>query len=194
MLDKAKLAALLGRSLTSSESSNYETYLDIAAKRLSHLVCFSLDTKTGERTFGSRDGYRTLFLDPFTAVTAVEIDGSAITTFVKKQNDSYQGSWFNSLEFDDKLAGDKITVTATWGFGDNLPNDLAALLADMFALHEAEANNPSNVKAKSIEDYRVEYNDGSPFEALVSKHIHTLAKYAQCEKEVLHGLEPVYYY
>jgi hypothetical protein len=197
MLTKEQVAEYLGRPLTSSEDTNFDSYLDIANHRLSNLVCFSFDTTAGERTYDSRPGYRTLFIDPCTAVTSVTIEGNALTTFVKKQNDSYQGSWFNSLEFDDKLQGERVVVTATWGLGTPFPADLGQLLAGLFGIHESElkAARQGNVKEKRIEDTWIKYGDSTIFDGLVAQHVSTVQKYAQCQRAIAHGLaRPVYPY
>ena len=198
MLTKEQMAALLGRSLTSTEDTNFSQYLEIAIARLSNLVCFRPEVAASEasataRKFASRDGYRTLYVDPFTGTPTVTIDGETLTTFVVKQNDSYQGDWFNSIEFDDRLSGERVEVTATWGFDSELPDDLAAVLAGLFGIHETEV---SMVKSKKIEDFSVTYNDGAKLDELVAAHEGTLRKYAQCERAVLHGesLGPVYPY
>jgi hypothetical protein len=192
MLTKEQVAVYLRRPLTASEDANFDTYLDIATHRLSNLVCFSFDKTTGTRTFNSRAGYRTLFIDPFTAVSLVKIDGREFSTYVKKQNDSYQGTWFNSLEFDEDLCGHRVEVTATWGLGEDLPSDLAELLAGLFGIHETEVN---MVKSKKIEDFSVTYKDGSELDTLVAAHLGTIQKYALCAGAVSHGLSrPVYHY
>jgi hypothetical protein len=196
MLTKETIVQYLGRPLTASENSNFDSYLEIATKRLSTLLGFSFSTTAGARTFDVRDGYRTAFIDPFTDVSAVAVNGQSLTTYVKKQNDSYQGDWFNSLEFDDRLHGGRIEVTASWGFGGALPEDLAKLLAAVFGIHELETVRVrNNVKSKKIEDTAVTYKDGTDFDRVVTAHIGTVQKYAQVERAVSHGLvQPVYDY
>lgn len=192
LLTKTQVAAYLGRPLTSSEDANFKSYIQIAEQRLQSLLCFSLESKTDTRTYASRAGYRTLFIDPFTEVAQVKLDGQEVTTYVKKQNDEYQGDWFNSLEFDDVLCGNRVEVTGTWGIGDCLPDDLASLLAGLFGIHEAES---SNVKSKKIEDFSITYKDGVLLDGLVLKHATTVSKYArQNEGAISHGFaRPVYY-
>lgn len=202
MLTQQQLEALLGRPLTSTEVSNLALYLDIATKRLSSLVCFSLDSTQNPRTYDTRDGYRTAFIDPFQSINSVTIDGQAVTTFTPKQDDSYQGSWFNSLEFDFPLHGARIEVDAVWGFGASLPNDLAQVLAALFGITEQEAGASSQgaIERKKIEDFEVAYasadSSKSPFQNVISAHMGTLTKYSACEKAISHGKSvlPVYYY
>ncbi|WP_439946507.1 hypothetical protein [Streptomyces sp. BBFR109] len=190
MPDKEKMAELLGRPLTSAEDSNFDLYLDIAVGRLSNLLCFSFDTAGGARTFPSRDGYRTVYVDPFTATTSVTVNGEARTDYAKKQNDAYNGSWFNSIEFDEPLCGERVELNATWGFGATLPGDLALLLAALFAVNEAEV---SDVKSKKIEDFSVTYRDDTKLDQVADQHKDTIVKYAVCQRAIRHGLvRPVY--
>lgn len=192
MLTKEEMVVLLERPLTATEDANFDQYLEIAEKRLSNLLCFSLDKTEGTRIFDARAGFRTAFIDPFTAITSVKVNGHAMSTFHKKQNDSYQGDWFNSLEFDDPLYGGRIEVEATWGFGTKLPADLAQVLAGLFGIHETEVD---MVKSKKIEDFSITYKDGPRLDALVAAHIGTIQKYAQCAGAVTHGLSrPVFNY
>ncbi|UNQ40946.1 hypothetical protein MPC38_06760 [Prescottella equi] len=192
MLTQSEMVALLGRPLTSTEVSNFSLYLDIAVKRLSNLVCFSLDNTDGARTFAVRDGFRTVFIDPFTEIESVKLNGRVIDTWHKKQDDAYQGAWFNSLEFDDPLYGGAIEVEATWGMGDKLPNDLAQVLAGLFGIHETEV---SMVKSKKNEDFSVTYKDGPKLDSLIEAHRGTIVKYAVCQRAIQHGcVQPIYSY
>ena len=197
LLDQTQVAALLGRPLTATESTNFNQYIEIAEKRLSNLLCFSLTpSETPEaRVYDTRDGYRTAYVDPFTSVTAVKT-GDTVRTgdWIKKQNDSYQGDWYNVIEFDERLHGERIEVTATWGFTE-LPADLGPLLAGLFGLNE-KALSSQGVKRKEIEDYRVEYDGTSDMDNLLDSQAGTIAKYAQCERAVQHGctVRPIYYY
>lgn len=187
MLSQSQIAKLLGRPLTTLEKDNFSTYLDIALSEASTMLCFDLkDRAPGARTYDTRNGYRTVFIDPFTNITSVTIDEATITTFIKKQNDSYRGDWFNSLEFDDKLNGDRITVTASWGF-DSLPTDLSALIAGLFGVASQDMLDRT-VKSKRIEDFQVQYSEESFRDMVVGKHVATIMKYSQCEKAIEHGL------
>jgi hypothetical protein len=86
MLTKAQIESLLGRSLTSTESSNLELYLEIAQERLERLVCFSLDAE-GVLKYDPRKGYHTLFVNPFTSINSITIDGEEVEDYEIKQWD-----------------------------------------------------------------------------------------------------------
>lgn len=183
MPDQETMTALLGRPLTSSESTNFNTYLDIATERLEEALGIKLEVQTdppaaaSDRTFDFRRGYHTVHLDPFTSVTSVTIDDNPFTTYVMKQNDRYNGDWYNALEFDDPLYGCqmRMVVTAVWGFA-SLPNDLARLLAAVFAAHDNEAN---NVLMKWIEGAKVQYDGNSPMDSITARHLKTIQKYSK---------------
>lgn len=182
MISSSKMAALLNRSLTSSETSNYKTYLKIAQERLSGLLCMNLSTEVGERTYETRDGYRTVYVDPFTELTSItDSDGETIdsSTYTVMQWDSYNAPWYNSIVFDELLSCQRIVVEAEWGF-DCLPVDLESLLAKLFALGSIEQNMTGKVKSKRIEDFWVTYEDVPTIDGLVSNNLGTIKKYSLC--------------
>lgn len=194
MLDQSQLEAFLGRPLTSTEAANLDSYLEIAEKRLSNLLCFSLKSGTETRVYDTRDGYRTAYVDPFTEVTQVKVGDTVYTDgWIKKHDDAYQDDWYNVVEFDKRLHGERIEVTATWGF-TTLPADLGALLAGLFGIYETEK--ARKVQRKKLEDFEVVFKDvSSEFEQFVIDNADTISSYAQCEKAIRHGfVEPVYYY
>lgn len=189
MLTKEQVEKLLNRSLTSSEAANFETYLEIAIERLEELLCMRLCGDDSERTYAPRNGYRTLYVDPFTDINSVTIDGTEVDEddYTIKQNDRYSGSWYNSIEFDEKLHCKKVVVDADWGF-DCLPVDLQLLLAKLFAQGSIEQTSDNQVKSKKIEDFTVTYKDGTTFSEFVSANQATLDKYSLCNVgDVQHG-------
>lgn len=184
MISKTQVAKLLGRSLTSIEDANFDTYINIATKELATLLCMTICSQDETRIFQSRDGYSTLYIDPFTDIESVLVNGTAVTTYTKKQFDSYQGSWFNILEFDDRLGDDKVTVVANWGF-QSLPSDLQLLLAQLFKTIGSQTD--TRVKSKSIEDFSVTYNGTTEYEQTLLNNASIIHKYAQCEGAISHG-------
>lgn len=189
MLTKEQVSKLLNRSLTASEDSNFEMYLKIATERLEELLCMSLCGDDSDRTYAARNGYRTLFTDPFTDVTSVTIDGTEVDAgdYLVKQNDRYSGGWYNSIEFDTPMHCKKIVVEADWGF-DCLPVDLQLLLAKLFAQGSVEQRSDNQVKSKKIEDFTVTYKDGTTFDEFVSANQHVISKYSLCNVgDVQHG-------
>lgn len=197
MLTEAEMVKLLGRSLTTLETTNFTLYLDIATQRLSELLCMDFSTTAGERTFETRLDYRTAYIDPFTAITSVEKDGETVDsdTYTIKQFDKFNGTWYNIIEFDDKQTGENIAVTATWGIG-TLPSDLQLLLAKLFAQNSIEQTADNQVKSKKIEDFTVTFKDGTTYDELVLNNASVIYKYSQCNQGYIrHGrVYPLYHY
>lgn len=179
LLTKEKVSKLLGRSLTSSEVDSFETYIKIATQRLELLLCMKLCGESGERTYQSWNGYRTLYVDVFRDITSVTVAGAARTDFIKRQNELFNGNWYNIIEFDERLCGERVVVNATWGF-EGLPVDLEQLLANMFDQCSIDRRTDNRVKSKKIEDFSVTYKDEASFESFVSANELTISKYCQC--------------
>jgi hypothetical protein len=140
-----------------------------------------------ERIYESRIGYRTLYVDPFTDITSVSIDGNETTDYVVKQFDRRNGSWYNVIEFDRKQDGKDVTVDADWGF-DKLPVDLQTLLAKLFAQGSVEQTTDNQVKSKKIEDFAVTYKDAATFDEFVLANRSTIDKYSNCQQGYIrHG-------
>jgi hypothetical protein len=187
MLKKEQLSKLLNRSLTSSEESNFDLYLKIATQRLEELLCIRLCGDDSERTYESRNGYRTVYVDPFTDINAVTIDDEEVTDYTMKQNDNLNGAWYNILEFDTKRRGEKITVDADWGFSP-VPTDLQLLLAKLFDQGSVEQTVNTNVKSKKIEDFTVTFKDSATFDEFVTSNSAAIDKYSQCDQGIIrHG-------
>ena len=194
MLDEAQMAALLGRSLTATETANFEKYLNIATEHLEELTCSEIakvaeDAEPSERTFGTRDGYRTVWVDPFSSLTSVTINGNAVDVndYTKKQNDSFNGSWYNIIEFSRRRCGELIVVNAVWGFA-TVPADLEMLLAQLFNQVSVDQKTDGQVKSKKIEDFSVTYKDSVTLQDVLSGNAATILKYSQCNQGVIrHG-------
>lgn len=195
MITKELTAKLLNRSLTTAETNNFSLYLQIATQRLEELLCFSLSQEAGERTFETRVNYRTVYVDPFTELTSITIDGDEYTgDYVLKQNDNLNGSWYNIIEFEYVRDGKNIVVDADWGF-DKCPIDLQFLLAKLFAQVAVEQKADDQVKTKEIEDFKVTYKDGATFAEFVQANRAIIDKYSYCNQgNIQHGrIQPVYY-
>jgi hypothetical protein len=189
MLKADEVSKYLGRSLTSTESANFDLYLKIATEKVEQLLCFELCAKAGERTYDSRAGYQTLFVDPFASVYKVTYNGSELSgdDYAIKQNDKYSGSWYNSLVFDNKLDGGAVTVGAMWGF-KTLPKDLASFLAQMFNQHSASQTPDGNVKSKSLEDFSITYKDTPSYDEFLNENSAVIGRYSLCGVgEIQHG-------
>ncbi len=190
MLTEEEMATLLGRSLTDAETTNFDLYLEIAEQRLEELLCVDLSEEDdAERIYESRDGYRTVYIDPATDITEVAIGDSVIdeSKYTLKQNDSFNGSWYNIIEFDTRRTGQLITVTGDWGF-ETLPVDLQILLSKLFANVTVDQTIDTSVKQKKIEDFTVTYKDSTAYDELVQANASTISKYSQCNQGyVRHG-------
>jgi hypothetical protein len=188
MINQQQLVKLLGRDLTQTEIDNFNLYMGMALSSVSGLLCIDLCDEGGTRTYRSRDGYRELWIDPFSNVNTVSIDGVETTDYATKQNNSYNGEWYNVLEFDEKLDGSLVTVDASWGFSDCMPSDLQTLVAKMFDYNSSTQGVNQNVKSKKIEDYSVTYKDSDPLQDFLEANRMLVNKYGQCNlSEVSHG-------
>ena len=178
-MTQEQISKLLNRTLSSSEVANFDMYLNIAVERLEQLVCFRLCDESGARTYDSRYGYSSLYVDPFTSLTSVTVDGVLVTDYTIKQNNFYNGTWYNIIEFDDKMHCDKIVVDAVWGY-DYIPYDLQLLIAKLFAYIAVEQTVDNQVKSKKIEDFSVTYKDSTTYDEFVTANQMTINKYSQC--------------
>jgi len=190
-MNQAQLEALLGRPLTSIEVTNLELYLEIANDTLETLLCTSIRPATEERTFNLREGYRTAFVDIFTEVTEVKVNGTVQypTSYSKRQWDKRTGGWFNSLVLADRITSttDEITVNATWGFVDApvedyaVPSDLQVILAGLFSLITKKNKLDPTVTSKATEDFKISFNaDVDLDEEFYTQYSKTIDKYSLC--------------
>lgn len=187
MLTKEQIPKLLNRPLTTAEDENFTLYLKIATSRLEELLCMNLCDDASERTYATRLGYRTVYVDPFTDINSVTIDGDETTEYTTKQNDKFNGSWYNIIEFDRKQTGENIVVDAAWGFS-SVPVDLQLLLAKLFDQGSVEQSSDSTVKSKKIEDFSVTYKDSATYDEFVTNNSATIDKYSQCNQgQIRHG-------
>lgn len=193
MSNLSKLAALLDLSVDDLKTDKAKLYLDIATKRLEELLCFQLDDSSEERIFDSREGYRSLRVDPFQVIASVTIDGDTVDAdeYSIAQWDDRNADWYNTIVFNDKMYADKeITVEADWGFGECMPADLLLLKARLYTMSMAESKQDSNVKRKAIEGFDVTYKDGSDtkYNLFVQDNAQIIGKYQTCNTgDIIHG-------
>lgn len=191
-MTKEKLAALLGRPLTSIEDANFKLYLNISTKSLEDLLCTTLCDDEDPRVYDVREGYRTLFTDIFTEVTEVKIDGTVIdpSKYSVRQWDKRSGSWYNSIVFDTAFTecNDEVEVSGTWGF-TSVPSDLLAVLAGLFGLITKKNNLDPTIASKQVEDFRISFRGEVDLDTdFQSKYSHTLSKYSMCDiPDLQHG-------
>lgn len=187
MISSTNMSKLLGRPLTPAETSNYNTYITGAIQMLDTLLCTNIASTKQTRVYRSKIDMSEVFIDPFTTITSVTINGTERTDYTVKQNDNYTADWYNILEFNSTLKGEKVTVEAKWGFS-GCPVDLEQLVAKLFVLSANPVKQNSDVKRKKIEDVEVEYfSNDSGIESLQRDYAGVIAKYGNCQGYLLHG-------
>lgn len=184
-MNKAKLAALLGRPLTPNEDANFSLYLNIATKSLEDLLCTTICDDSDPRVYDVREGYSTLFTDIFTDITEVKLDGTVIESskYSVRQWDRRNGNWYNSIVFDSQFTSDdsEVEVSGSWGFS-TMPSDLQAVLAGLFDLITKKNKLDPTVASKQVEDFRISLNTDVDLDTdFQSKYAHTLSKYSMCD-------------
>lgn len=188
-MNQATVSALLERTLTPIEVTNFDLYFKIARESLDDLLCTNLCDKTYERTFDAREGYSTLFTDIFTDIQTVTLNGEAITDYSKRQWDRRNGSWYNSIVFDHKLCeDDEVVIEASWGFSKT-PSDLQLIQAQLFGLITKKNKLDPTVSSKQTEDFRISFNvDADLDDEFYRQYNRTIAKYSLCSiGNIRHG-------
>jgi hypothetical protein len=187
-MSTSELEKLLGRSLTSRESTGCAKYLEIAKQLLEEITCVSLQQEAGERIFTARYGYKTLFTGIFSEITSVTVDGETMlsTDYTKKFFDDRNKGFYNSIVFEEALEGEEVVVNAQWGF-NTVPSDLNMVLAQLFA-YAANKKTLGSVKSKRVEDFWITYGDNTDFQELVADNAIIINKYTMCDiYETRHG-------
>lgn len=198
MINQQDVAKLLGRPLSSKETASFEEYIDIAKEDLEELLGIKIEKSEedpSERTFDQRDGYRSLYVDPFTSITSIEIgDEDPLTgdDYHVAQNDLRNAPWYNTIVFKERMCSsdDLVTVNATWGFGQSLPKDLQLLLARMFmVVANVDTSGKDKVRSKSIEDFSVTYDLGkTTLDRFYEENRRIIRKYRQLPVgDIAHG-------
>lgn len=181
-MDKQQMSALLGRSLTPVEDTNFDMYLEIAEANLETLICTPVTEVTETRYFSTREGYSTVFVDVFTDIFSVKIEGKSVDDYTKYQWDRRNGKWFNSLVFDNRFSEAKeIEVEANWGFCD-YPADLQSVLAGLFGQISKKNKHDGTIASKQVEDFRISFNADVDLDADFYKTYGSIiSKYSLCD-------------
>jgi hypothetical protein len=186
-MTELQLEQLLGRTLTVTEQVNLDLYLEIARQRLENILCFSLDVVDSspgespaeeERLYDSRNGYRTLYVDPYVSISEVLVDDEAVTDYK-----SGPRTIVFSSPMDDEA---EVKITAQWGFTE-LPAVLSLLLARMFALVSKEQKSQAGVRSKSIEGFSVTYDGSTGYQQFLLDNKSLIYQYRQCAESLDHG-------
>jgi hypothetical protein len=181
-MKQSKLEALLGRSLIAREVTNLTLYLDISKEAIQELLCMYIECGGYQeaRTYEPREGYSTVFTDIFTNIEEVKVDDVAVTGYHEAFFDKRNGDFYNSIVFTESLDGtETIEITADWGF-NKIPDDLARLWAQMFAI-VSKKRATGSVKSKQVEDFRITYGDLSDEELFEKDNHLTIKKYKMCD-------------
>lgn len=182
-MNETKLVALLGRPLTSIESTNLKMYLNIAKERLEDLTCLNLTATTEDRTYDVRQGFQTVFTDPFTEINSVKINGEPFTDYTLRQWNRRNASWYNSIVVD--TSEEEVTINADWGM---CSSELQLLQAKLFDLVGKMNTGNGNVKSKRVEDFLIAFNDNTVYQQFCLDNQSLIAKYSLCNiADVQHG-------
>lgn len=189
-ITKEEMAKLLGRSLSDSETENYDLLLASAKSRLEAEVNSRIDSDDKEisRKYIANRGFRQLFVDPFSNLTSAKIDGVVQSDVMEMNNDDLNASWFNSVKFAKRMCGHLVEVEAVWGYGSDLPGDLKLVWAQLFgavsatSLDNRDENGRllSDISSESILSHSVSYgNSGAvdDFTKIFAKNAQIIAKY-----------------
>ena len=147
-----------------------------ALQWLEGLLCQDFSIYSGERTYGVRDGYRTVFTDIFTTIRSVKINGASVG-YYKAFFNNRNGDFYNSVVLDECASGD-VVIDANWGLTD-LPADLQRLI-DNAATTISTKYQARDVKSKRVEDFQITYGDLSNDEVFIQENATTISKYSLC--------------
>jgi len=191
-MDETKMSALLGRPLTTVETTNFKLYLDIARETLQSLICTALCDQDDPKVYDLREGYSTVFTDIFTELDEVKMDGVVVDSskYSVRQWNKRSASWYNSIVFADRFTecDNEVEVSAVWGF-EKMPSDLQLVLAGLFDLITRKNKFDPAIQSKRVEDFQITLRSGVDMDAeFQSMYGSTLAKYSICDiPNVQHG-------
>lgn len=183
-MNKTQMVALLGRPLTPNEDANFNLYLKIARERLEDLTCLNLEDGTEDRVFDIREGYTTVFTDPFTDIDSVKIDGIAVSDYTPMQWNRRKADWYNSIVLKNVTCGE-VTINADWGI---CSPELQLLTARLFGLLNTEKSGSGNIKSKRVNDFQITFNDNSVYQQFLIDNQALINKYSLCNiGNIQHG-------
>lgn len=191
MLTQVEISKLLNRPLSAAEIENFELYISLTTKRLESILDVNLEEGSATRKYLTRNGYRTVFTDPFTGTPVVTVDGEVKTTddYSVRQFDDLNGTWFNSIVFKTFLDREieEISVQATFGWS-TLPVDLQMFYAKLFDLVDREQTTDERVLNKKIEDYSITLKDISLYGSILDAYRSVIDKYSvKTRGNIQHG-------
>jgi len=180
-----KISVLLGRPLSATETTNFNTYLDLAQNKVSDLICSGICAEGETKSFVPRHGYRTLNLPIFGQINSLKLDGVETDEYTAYQGSSLNGDWFNSVVFQQAPDCSTVEIDAEWGFYE-VPSDVQKMIAEQFGIM-SEAIDGDMISRKQVEDFSIQLN-GTKSDAFAKKYTATIAKYSACTtNNVQHG-------
>lgn len=184
-ITSTEMTTLLGRPLSDSETSSYDNALAAAKSRLEDALGTKIDgDPTVARSYRTRNGYLTLATDPFTgSAVLTAADGTTIPN-TASYCDDLNNDWQNTVTVAEPFDGSIISMAADWGFGKNLPDDLARLWSDLFAMQfvNIDDRNEGDIVSEQILTHRVNYatpENSDKFAQWLDRNAAVIAKYAR---------------
>jgi hypothetical protein len=179
-----KLSVLLGRPLSATETTNFNTYVSLAQSRVSDMLCSEICPASDTKSFELSTGYRTLNLPIFTSIISITVDGDVLdeATYMVKQGDNLNGNWFNAVEFDSIQACKTVVIDADWGFRE-MPLDVQQMVAEQFGIMSS-ALDSDQITRKQVEDFSVTFQ-GTVSDAFAKKYAPAVAKYSACRNNTI---------
>lgn len=179
-ITQADIVKWLGRPLTTTESTNFASNLNIAKSYLEQLLCTTLDCGTySAMVYDARDGFRTVFTDYFTGDPVVTINGATVTDCSARFFDNRNTAIKNSIVFDSVLDAEEVSIEALWGLKP-LPDDLGSVLAQLFATAGKPYKATGDVKSKRVEDFAITFGDRTDVQTIADNNSAIINKYALC--------------
>lgn len=187
-IDKDKLEKLLGKTISVNAGHGLEEHLSVTESYLELMICslVSGSEETQALTFKTRNGYSAVNTPIFRGEPTIKVDGVTVSSSkyeLVATGTKLPTEWYNSIVFNDrKLYGNKVKVTALWGF-EALPDDLALVFAGIFDVITTTGENNTNIKSKKVEDFAVTFVDlESALDDVKRKYSIILSKYSCCDE------------
>lgn len=182
IITKEKLEGLLGRTLS---TDRFDAQLSIAIEQLESILGVRIGGSDDEpRTYDSRKHYHSVFVDPFVGKPTVTTPaGTPLDVANIMCGDRYGDKWFNTIVMRDRMDGSPIVVSASWGYGSELPEGVASLLAGVFDIvwsEEFTENTTGAVKSETVLSHSVSYDTTkTALEQFEAKNTALIAKYGR---------------
>lgn len=170
-VDPADVEIVLGRALTSAETSRVDRLLQLAAGIVEgELPGFTIEPGT-ETVDVLASEPQSLWTPryPVRAINSVAVIDNllAADTYTWTEKGYISRAWWplpERIDIDPLVAATAVTVDYDFGFA-TVPNDVAMAVASMVAAAIARQTNPDRVQSEALGAYQVSYGDWSVREA-----------------------------